>query len=94
MIGIAENNLRFHLAQLAWRHRLDCSLGADRHEGRCLDHPVPGDEPAAAGFARFILAEQGKHRTKVSERAGARKFRPDFCYKERVAKCVFKLTQI
>ncbi len=40
MIGVAEDDLRADLAQVARRHGLDRRARADRHEDRRLDRPV------------------------------------------------------
>ena len=37
MVGIAENDLRLHLAQFSWVERLDAPLRADGHEDRSIN---------------------------------------------------------
>ena len=38
MKGIAEHDLRAERLEFLGRHRLDRAVGADRHEGRRVDH--------------------------------------------------------
>src|SRR5262249_44221787 len=48
MKRITEYDLRAHLLELAWRHRLDGAVRAHRHEHRRIDNAVRELEPAAA----------------------------------------------
>src|SRR3972149_7048957 len=58
MIGIAEKNLDFELAELLGRHRLHRSLSAYGHENGCFDHAVSSVEPPAARAGVWILSQQ------------------------------------
>ena len=61
MVGVAQQNLRAHLAQFARVQRLDAGLGADRHEDRRLDHAAAGGQPAQARPAQRVGGEQFEH---------------------------------
>src|ERR1700693_3246940 len=50
VVGVAENDLRAKLLELARRHGLDRAVGADRHEDRRLNRAVRERQtPAARG---------------------------------------------
>ena len=49
--GIAENDLRANILDIAWQHALDRAIGAHRHEGRGLDHATREGQATPAGFA-------------------------------------------
>ena len=49
VVGVAEDDLRAELPQLARLHRLDGRLGADRHEAGRLDHAVRRHQTSGAG---------------------------------------------
>ena len=46
--GVAEADLRADFVEVARRHRLDCSVGSDRHEDRRFDDAVRQREASAA----------------------------------------------
>jgi hypothetical protein len=65
MVGVAEDDARAHLGEIARQHALDGGTRADRHEHRGVDrpvrrveHPAPG-QPVAMGDAE---RERGRHR--------------------------------
>ncbi len=62
MVGVAQENLGAHLAQLARVQRLHAGLRANRHEDGGLDCPTGGREPAQARPGQGIGGEQFKHR--------------------------------
>ena len=58
MIGIAENDLRAHLAQFAWIKGLDAALRADRHEHGRIDDAAAGHEAAEPRQGRGVFFEE------------------------------------
>ena len=69
VIGVAENDLRAHLAEFARVERLDAALRADGHEHRRLDDAVRGGQSAQARFGVRIGFEQFKHRAQGKSKA-------------------------
>src|SRR5204863_5886833 len=53
MVGVAQNDLGAHLAQLAWIKRFDAALRADRHKDRRIDDAAPRHETAKASERAF-----------------------------------------
>ena len=50
VIGVAENDARTDVVQIAWCQCFNSTLGPDRHEYRRLDCTVSGlEDPAASG---------------------------------------------
>ena len=67
VVGVAENDLAAHLAQLARVNRLDAALGAHRHEYRRINHTVRCRQPPQARPGRSVCLEQVKHAVSLSE---------------------------
>lgn len=61
MIGVAQNDLRAHLRELAVVERLDTGLGADGHEDRRFHHTTRRRQATAAGTGFRIRFEQFEH---------------------------------
>jgi hypothetical protein len=63
MEGVAEDDLGAETLELLGRHRLDRTVGADRHEGRRLDRAVRRVHAAAArgavGGDEFVTQRHG-----------------------------------
>ena len=56
MKGVAQNNLRAHLVQVARHHALYGAVGAYRHKDGCLHQSVVERERASAGVAAWVSA--------------------------------------
>ena len=61
VIGIAEDDLRAHLAQLARVNRLHAALRADGHEDRRIHDAMRRGQPAQARLGGRIGLEQLEH---------------------------------
>ena len=64
MVGVAEDDLRAHLAEFARVERLDAGLRADGHEHRRFHHAMRGGQPAKSRLCVRIGFEEFKHRAK------------------------------
>ena len=62
VIGVAEDDLRAHLAQLARVNRLDAALRADGHVHRRVHDAVRRGDPAQPGLRGRIRLDQLEHR--------------------------------
>jgi hypothetical protein len=60
MIGIAEQYLAAHLAQIARQHGLNRSLRAHRHKRWRLDHAVASNQAAETGLGGAVSFDYGK----------------------------------
>ena len=58
MVGVAKNDLRIHLAQLARTHALYRTLCAHRHECWRIDHAVRSCQAAPSRFRLLISRQQ------------------------------------
>ncbi len=62
VIGVAQDDLSFHFAQLARTHRFDAALRSNRHEGWGLDHAMRSFQATSACSCVLIGRRQFKHR--------------------------------
>ena len=65
VVGVAQEDLRAHLAQLARIKRLDAGLRADGHEHGRLNDAARRGQSSEARFGARIGFEEFKHRTKA-----------------------------
>ena len=60
MIGVGEHDLRARVSDLGWGHRLERTMGSDRHEGRRFDRSMRRLEARRAGTVARCLELEGK----------------------------------
>src|SRR4051812_48124953 len=61
MVGIAEHDLRIHLAQLARADCLHAALRSHRHECWRVDHAMRSGQPASPRFCGRVFSKKFEH---------------------------------
>ena len=69
--GVAEDHTGTAVRDLLRRHRLDCAIGSDRHEGRCVHHTAAEDQTPAARLP-VVLYDLEAHNGHSSQPAAGR----------------------